>query len=122
MLNATYWIVVFLLLGSIVELLRRKVLREKYAVVWLTLASLLMLGAIFPKYVNKLSYLLGFQFLSNFVLFFLIVINLFILMQLSLSVSKAEDQLQTLAEEIGIINEKLSYLQSNSSSISDENK
>jgi hypothetical protein len=107
MLNATYWVVVVLLLISIVELLRRKVLREKYAVVWLAIATLLILGAIFPEKVNYLSYRLGFQYLSNFVLFIFMIINLFISMQLSLSVGKAENQVQSLAEEVAILRSKL---------------
>ena len=78
MLNATYWVVVLALLISIVELLRRKVLREKYAVVWLGLAFLLILGANFPERVNHLSRALGFQYLSNFVLFIFMILNLFI--------------------------------------------
>ena len=107
MLTTTYWLVDFLLLFSIFELLRRKVLKEKYAVVWLGLAFLLILGAIFPERVNQLSRELGFQYLSNFVLFFLIVINLFTAMQLSLSVGKAENQVQSLAEEIAILRSKV---------------
>ena len=103
MLTTTYWLVDLLLLFSIFELLRRKVLKEKYAVVWLGLAFLLILGAIFPEKVNQLSRELGFQYLSNFVLFFLIIINLFISMQLSLSVGKTENQLHTLAEELAVL-------------------
>ena len=107
MLTTTYWLVDLLLLFSIFELLRRKVLKEKYAVVWLGLAFILILGAIFPERINQLSLKLGFQYLSNFVLFFLIVINLFIAMQLSLSVGKVENQVQSLAEEIAILKSKV---------------
>lgn len=106
MLNATYWVVVVLLLGSIIELLRRKFLREKYAIVWLAMAVALIAAAIFPENVNKLSSLLGFQYLSNFVLFFLSIINLFIAMQLSLSIGKSENQIQTLAEELALLKSK----------------
>ena len=109
MLNTTYWIVVFALLISIFELLRRKVLREKYAVVWLSLAFLLILGANFPERVNHLSRALGFQYLSNFVLFIFIILNLFISMQLSLSVGRAENQVQTLAEEISVLKTKIDH-------------
>jgi hypothetical protein len=105
-LNATYWVVVVLLLGSIIELLRRKFLREKYAIVWLAMAVSLLAAAIFPENVNKLSSLLGFQYLSNFVLFFLSIINLFIAMQLSLSIGKSENQIQTLAEELALLKSK----------------
>lgn len=112
MLNSTFWIIVILLLGSILELLRRKVLREKFAIVWLALALALMIGAIFPNLVNEISRNLGFQYLSNFVLFIFGVINFLIAMQLSLSISKSETQIQTLAEEVALINSKLDSLKS----------
>lgn len=110
MLNSTYWLVVFILLVSIIELLRRKAIREKYAVVWLGLAGILIIGAFFPSRINYISYLLGFQYLSNFVLFIFVIINLFILMQLSLSIGKAETQIQTLAEEFAILNAKVNKM------------
>jgi hypothetical protein len=103
MLNMTFWITVLVLVGSIIELLRRKVLREKYAIVWLVMALLLVFGSLFPNLVNQLSQTLGFQFLSNFVLFMFGTVNLFIAMQLSLSLGKTEDQIHTLAEEIAIL-------------------
>ena len=103
MLNFTYWLTVLTLVGSIIELLRRKVLKEKYAIVWLGMAVALICGALFPNLVNQFSRLLGFQFLSNFVLFIFGIINLFIAMQLSLSIGKAENQIQTLAEEIALL-------------------
>ena len=106
MLNTTYWIIVALLIGSIVELLRRKVLKEKYAIVWLFMGISLIFGALFPNLINELSKYLGFQYLSNFVLFIFGVINLFIAMQLSLSIGKTENQIQTLAEEIALIKSK----------------
>jgi len=111
MLNFTFWVVVFLLVLVIAEMLRRKVLQEKFAIVWIVMALIFMFGAIFPDFVNRLSKFLGFQYLSNFVLFLFSLINLFIAMQLSLSLSKAEHQNQTLAEEIGLINSKLKQIE-----------
>jgi hypothetical protein len=70
------------------------------------MAVSLLAAAIFPENVNKLSSLLGFQYLSNFVLFFLSIINLFIAMQLSLSIGKSENQIQTLAEELALLKSK----------------
>lgn len=106
MLNNTFWLIVILLIGAIMELLRRKVLREKYAIVWLLMASLIIFGALFPNLINQFSKALGFQYLSNFVLFFFGIINLLIAMQLSLSIGKTENQIQTLAEEIAILKSK----------------
>jgi hypothetical protein len=72
------------------------------------MALLLVAGAVSPSSVNQLSKFLGFQYLSNFVLFIFAVINMFIAMQLSLSLGKVENQVQTLAEEIALLNEKIS--------------
>lgn len=107
MRNSTFWLIVVLLLGSILELLRRKVLREKFAMVWLSVAIAVIVGAVFPDLVNEVSRNLGFQYLSNFVLFIFGLINFLIAMQLSLAISKSELQIQTLAEEIAIINAKI---------------
>lgn len=106
MLNTTFWIIVVGLSIAIVELLRRKVLREKYAIVWLGMAALLIFGAAFPGFVNELSKTFGFQYLSNFVLFCFGVINLLLAMQLSLSIGKVENQVQTLAEELALLKSK----------------
>jgi hypothetical protein len=108
MLNVTFWAIVIVLIFAIIELLRRKVIQEKYAIVWLIMALLLVAGAVSPSSVNQLSKFLGFQYLSNFVLFIFAVINMFIAMQLSLSLGKVENQVQTLAEEIALLNEKIS--------------
>ena len=71
------------------------------------MALTIMIGAIFPSAVNDLSKQLGFQFLSNFVLFFFGITNFLISMQLSISIGKAENQIQTLAEEIAILKQKI---------------
>jgi hypothetical protein len=107
MLNATYWLVVIFLLLTIIALLHRKTLREKYAVVWFFMGFLLILGALNPAIMNKVSQILGFQFLSNFVLFIFGILNLLISMQLSLYLSKAENEIRTLAEEVALLNSKV---------------
>ncbi len=102
MLNLTFWLTLLFLLISIIELLRRKVLREKYAIVWLVLGLTLIFGASFPGIVNTVSQKLGFQYLSNFVLFIFSIVNLLIAMQLSLSLGKSETQIQNLTEELAL--------------------
>lgn len=106
MLNTTFWITTLIFLFAIFELLRRKTLKEKYAVVWLLLGLLILFGSLFPNLINKISGFLGFQFLSNFVLFIFGILNFFISMQLSLSIGKTENQIQTLAEDLAILKSK----------------
>ncbi len=84
-------------------MLRRQVLREKYAFVWLTIAIIVVLGALNPNLLNKLSSLLGFQVFSNFILLTFGLVNLLIIMQLSISISRSENQIQSLAEELALL-------------------
>lgn len=71
------------------------------------MALIIVAGSLFPNIVNEISKKLGFQYLSNFVLFFFAIINMLIAMQLSLSIGKAENQIQNLAEEIALLNQKI---------------
>ncbi len=107
MLNVTMNVIVVVLVIIILEMLRRKSLREKYAIVWLSMAATILIAAAFPNYLNQLSRFLGFQYLSNFVLLFFGVINLIVVMHLSVVIGKTEDQNQTLAEEIALLKEKI---------------
>ena len=106
-MSLTYWIIVSFLIFLIFEMLRRKVLLEKYAMVWLGIGALIVFGSLFPSFVNRFSQVLGFQVLSNFVLFFFGIVNLLVVMQLSLALGKAEQEIQELAQEIGITNSRV---------------
>lgn len=102
-MDKTYWVLVIFLIGSILEMLRRKLLREKYAIVWLVMAFFVVISASTPHLLNNLSNLLGFQVFSNFILLMFGLVNLFIIMQLSVSISRTENQIQSLAEELALL-------------------
>lgn len=89
------------------ELLRRGFLREKYAFVWLAFDTFIAISLIFPSPLQELSAFLGFKVFSNFILANLVLALILFAMQLSLEISKLEDNNQKLAEEIAIINNKL---------------
>lgn len=89
-------------------MLRRKTLREKYAIVWLGMAGAILVSAAFSNLLNQISRFLGFQFLSNFVLLLFGLVNLIVAMHLSVVVGKTEDQNQTLAEEVALLKAKIS--------------
>jgi hypothetical protein len=107
MANRTFFIFFsVLLIVLVVELLRRSVLREKYAAYWALTALTFFLFAIDPSAPLKISKALGFETPSNFILGLFIGLLLVIAMQLSLEVGKLEDKIQTLAEESAISRER----------------
>ena len=94
------------ILVLVIDLMRRSVLREKYAFVWFLTALTLMVFAIWPTSAARLSLTLGFETPSNFVFGLMIVLLLGVVMQLSLEVGRLEDKVQTLAEETALLRQK----------------
>ena len=86
----------------VIDLVRRSVLREKYAVVWFATSLVFLVFAIWPKTAVNLSQSLGIETPSNFVFGLVIILLLTVVMQLSLEVGKLEDKVQTLADEAAL--------------------
>lgn len=95
-----------LLLGLVFELLRRRQLREKYAVLWLGV-GLLTLPAGFiglnPQLLNSISRHLGVANGASLVLFLAVVFLLLVCIHLSWEASRLEDETRSLAEEVALI-------------------
>ena len=107
MANRTFFIIFATITMLIVlELLRRSVLREKYAVFWAVIATTFFVFAVFPATPSRISTMLGFATPSNFVLALVIGMLMLVVMQLSLEVGKLEDKIQTLAEESALSREE----------------
>ena len=101
--NQTFFVLLsILMLIFVIDLLRRSVLREKYAIVWFVTASIFLVFAIWPRVVESMSNGLGFETPSNFVFGLVIMLLLAVVMQLILEVGRLEDKVQTLAEEIAL--------------------
>jgi hypothetical protein len=86
-----------------VEMLRRRQLREKYAVLWLALGMGLVVMAIFPGLLVTVGRWLGFVAPSNLLFLVAGLVLLLISVHLSWEVSRLEDETRVLAEEIALI-------------------
>ena len=82
-------------------------LREKYMVIWTNLAVFVFIFGVFFEQVDRFVQILGFKVYSNFLfLFFGICIGILVF-QLSVNLSRQEDKIQTLAEEISILKSRI---------------
>lgn len=107
-------------LALVVELLRRRHLRGKYAVLWLGL-SLVSLGfAIFPQLLAALSSAAGVQTPANFLFFVAILTMLAVIMQLSYESGVLEEETRTLAEEVALLRLELAELQQGQRRVADD--
>lgn len=89
------------------ELLRRRRLREKYAVIWVLIVIATVVLAFVPSLLTGLASLIGIQTPSN-LLFLISLMTLFaVSLQLSGEVGALEEQTRRLAEEVGALRLRL---------------
>lgn len=95
-----------LFLGVTIELIRRRKLREEYAMLWLGSAVVMLGIALFPRVVILLQDALHVTYLTIVVLalfFFLAMI----VMHFSIVISKQSEDIRQLAQRMAIMNNKL---------------
>jgi hypothetical protein len=96
----------------IVDLLRRGVLREKYAVLWLLFAGAALFFGLFPAALDWLSATIGVAAPVNLLFFVTIVLLVLVSVQLSYELSRHEARIRRLAEEVALLNQEVKRLQS----------
>jgi hypothetical protein len=98
-------------LGLLFEMLRRRQLREKYAVFWAVVALATLVIAVFPGLLAMASNALGVSVPSN-LLFFVGSMVLFVIsVQHSSELGRLEERNRTLAEEVALIKLRLASLE-----------
>ncbi len=94
-------------IGFILHLVRRRRLRAKYSILWLSIGMVLVGLSASPSLLDRLSVYLGISygpttfFLGAITLLFLVVIHF------SWELSRLEERSRTLAEEIAILRAQL---------------
>jgi len=96
----------------LIYLMRKRRLREKYAVIWLALAIVVSLLGAFPQTVFRLATLVGVELPSNLIFAVAIVVLLIVCIQLSTELTEIEEETRTLAEEVALL--RLDFQKANS--------
>lgn len=91
-------------------LLRRGVLREKYAVLWLVVSGTALILAVIPNALKTISQVLGVETPSNLLFFVTVVLLVLVSVQLSYELSRHEMRIRRLAEEIALLNREVDQL------------
>ncbi|MFC6354804.1 DUF2304 domain-containing protein [Luethyella okanaganae] len=85
-------------LGVVIEMLRRRRLRERHAVWWLIAGSLALIIGIFPSILDWAATLIGVGQPTNLVFFVSIAILFLVCIQHSSELTDLENKTRTLAE------------------------
>jgi hypothetical protein len=95
----------FLLL-AILELVRRRRLLERYALLWLFSAIVLLALAIWRGLLEDLAQLIGVAYPPNALFFVAFAFVLILLLHFSLAVSRLTDQTKVLAQRLALLEER----------------
>ena len=99
-----------IILLIILDLVRKKQLREQYALLWILTSVVLCLSAVFIGGVEKLSQMVGIYYPPAFL--FLIAILMILVLQFHFStvISNLRDQNKALIQDVGILASELKAL------------
>jgi hypothetical protein len=100
-----------ILLLIILELVRRKYLRERYALIWIVTGSLFLLLSIRVQFLYGISSFLGFIVPSNTLFFFGILFLLSIVLGLSVITSRLTEKNKILTQEVVLLKKRVADLE-----------
>lgn len=109
--NIAAFLLALAIVALVVEMLRRKKLREKYAALWLIVGVATLVLAAFPRLLNIVAEYVGVQVPSNLLFAMSILMLLGVCLHLSWEISVVEDETRTLAEEVAILRAQVEALE-----------
>ena len=89
------------------NMVRKRRLELKYALVWFLVGGVVLVFDIFPKLLNWLSDLMGVGLPVNMLFFLGFVFSLLIIFSLTVSVSKLSERVKRMAQEMALLEESL---------------
>ena len=92
------------------ELIRRKKLKEAYAMIWLIMGAFFMLLAFWQQGLGIVSNLCGIYYAPAFLFLVLLVTLTIILIQFSIVISRQADKIKALGQESALMKEQLNKL------------
>ncbi len=94
----------------ILELIRRKKLKEAYALIWGIMSILFLVLACWLQGLGFVSNLIGIVYAPATLFLVLLITVILILIQFSVIISGQVDKIKSLSQELALLKEKLSKL------------
>lgn len=93
-----------LIIGNMV---RKKKLDLRYALIWLLVGFVVLIFDIFPQILSAVAGMLGIGLAVNMLFFMGFVFTLLIIFTLTISVSKLSDKVKRLTQEVALLEARL---------------
>ncbi len=91
----------------IANMVRKKKMGLKYALVWFFVGAIVLLFDIFPELLNWVTRLVGIDLPVNMLFFMGFAFSLLIIMTLTVSVSKLSERVKRLTQEMALLEAEL---------------
>lgn len=101
-------------LGVVIEMLRRRRLRERHAVWWFVAGLLALVIGVFPQVLDWAALLVGVEVPANLIFFVSIAILFLVCIQHSAELTKLEAETRLLAEAIALHDLRMRQLEGGS--------
>ena len=95
-------VILFLALCAIINLIKKRSLEIKYALVWMILDIGLFLIVVIPGFIDWIAEVLGIYDVTNMVFFVGIAFALIIIFTLTMSLSRNSDRVRKLTQAIAL--------------------
>jgi hypothetical protein len=99
------------LLGIVIELIRARKLRERYALLWLATAGVILAFAVWRSALHELSAALGIAYPPNALFALAMLFVIVLLLHYSTVISKLSDRSTTLTQRLALMEERLRELE-----------
>jgi hypothetical protein len=99
-------VVAIIVAAVTIEMIRRRKLREQYAILWLLASAVLVIFAVFPDLVVLLSRVLRVNYLTIIVMAFFFFLAM-IVMHFAVVISHQAEQIRKLAEHLALMENEL---------------
>lgn len=99
----------------IIELIRRNRLKERYSLIWLAASVILIIFSIWRGLLHSIALAIGVYYPPSFLFLVAIFFLLLLLLHFSVILSSLSENNKRLAQEIGILKERLGGRESNDS-------
>lgn len=97
----------FLLILFVLELIRRRRLKEEFSILWLGMGLVFLIISLFRKLLDKFSYLVGISY-PPAALFLILIMGLtVILIHFSVAISELKEANKRLTQEVGLLKREI---------------
>jgi len=110
------------LLIFIIELVRRKKLREEYSWLWMLTGAMILILAFWYDLLQAITNLIGAGLPTSTLFFLGLVFLILIAIQFSVKVSELSNQVKNLAQENGLLKSRIEELEGKTSKVINEKR